>query len=384
MAHQPRVHRLSVHTWVLVMTMAIFWVALGAIFVPRALTYDFLDYYSGGRLLLEGAGDRLYDPAAQLDAQRSLFPQLPVLVPFVRPPFYAAFLALFALLPLTKSFVVWLLLQVVVYAVCINWGRRKWGSAAVVFAAIFLPTPLGIASGQDCAFFLAIIIGVLILESQGRDLAAGAILGLGLVKFNLFVLWPVALLLQKRWRLVAGAAAVVAVEIILSLALVGRSGMFDYVRLLRTGDINPSQHLMVNVYSLALNFGLHSAAAVVLLTVVVLSLASILAWNSSFSSCVAAACLGSLLISPHALGYDATLLLPVLWSVLFESKSAPAKILAVFLCSPVPYLLNLADSPWSSTTPVALLALLSVLAWQNWKSASKLGPAAPPALEVLR
>ena len=191
---------------------------------------------------------------------------------------------------------------------------------------MYLPTALGIAHGQDCVLVLAIVLGVYALANRRRNFLSGVILGAGLIKFHLFLLWPVMLLIQRRWRMLAGASAAVAVEGLVSLALAGPSGIAKYVALLRMTDLrhlSPSPELMINVRGLALNVGLvkpgiDRIVVTGLLTALAVILTAAACWRAPLWRAVAAASAGSLLVAPHVYGYDAGLLLAGLWLAMFE------------------------------------------------------------------
>jgi len=353
------------HIWIIVVVMAILWFALGARIVPQARQHDFLNLYAGGTMALHGPFHQIYNPDAQLQTERQFVPQLPALVPFVRPPFYALALTALAAIPFRWALGAWLALQVTAYVAVLAWGKSRWGPDALLFGAIFLPAALGIASGQDCVFMVAIVAGVVALQERAKETAAGAVLALGLIKFHLFVAWPLILLVQKRWRMLFGGAVVALAEILLSFFLVGSSGLADYVDLLRNPGIarlSPSPELMINVHALTLNLGGNQVYLRLLLVMSVLGLAIAVSLRAPFRNAVLAASVASLLVSPHVYGYDAALLLPSLCFVLFETRSTLPKLLAVFLCSPIPYLLNLAGFPWRMTTPLCLILLLLFLA----------------------
>jgi hypothetical protein len=364
-ARENRLKPVPPHLWIVLVILAVFWFALGSRIVPQAKQHDFLNLYSGGTLAARGSLRQIYQPEVQLATERGLVPGLPELVPFVRPPFYALALGAFAEIPYSRAFAVWLGLQIAVYVALLAWAKSRWGPQALLFGAMFLPAALGIASGQDCVFMLAIIVGVIALEGRGREAAAGAVLALGLIKFHLFVAWPVILLVQKRWRMLAGAAAVTAGEILLSWLLVGSSGLADYVSLLGNQGIarlSPSRELMINVQALTLNLGEDNAYLRLLLVLSVMSLAVMVSLRAPFRSAVVAATTASILVSPHVYGYDAALLLPSFCLVLFETRATLPRLLAVFLCSPIPYLLNLAAFPWRLATSLGLILFLLLLA----------------------
>jgi hypothetical protein len=190
-----------------------------------------------------------------------------------------------------------------------------------------------------------------------------------LIKFHLFILWPLALLLQKRWRMLAGACAAVTAELLVSLALAGPAGMAKYFALLRMSGLrhlSPSPELMINVGGLALNLGVESIAATGLLMAAAVILTAAACWRAPLWRAVAAASAGSLLVAPHVYGYDAGLLLAGLWLAMFESgtqrESRFPRIAATVFLTPLPLLLGLAGPPWAAATPLALLAFLASLA----------------------
>lgn len=248
----------------------------------------------------------------------------------------------------------------------------------MTFGALFLPTALGIASGQDCVLMLAVVMAVYVLADCRNNFASGAVLGLGMIKFHLFLLWPVAMLLQKRWRMLAGASVTIAGELLLSLILAGPGGLMSYYELLQKKDIehlNPSPELMINVHSLALNFGADNWIARALLIAVVIVLVAIACWRTPLWRWIAAASTGSLLVPPHVYGYDAGLLLAPIWFIIFVSTDKWIRIAATLACTPIPYLMTLAGMPWAATTPMVLLSLLAILALRNFPKRTPQNPA---------
>jgi hypothetical protein len=358
------------HAVLAVLAFCAFWVLLGSVVVEGARLHDFLNLYTGASLAHDGAFTTLHAPGVQMERELKYAPQLPEVIPFVRPSFYALFLAPLAWLPFGTAFWSWLAVQAMVLVGTWAWAFRRWGADALIFGSMYLPTALGIAHGQDCVLMAALVLGVYSLARRKQHFLSGAVLGLGLIKFHLFLLWPLALLVQKRWRMLAGASAAVAAELLLSLALAGPTGMARYYALLRMNDLrelSPSPELMINVRSLALNLGIDSPAATGILTLAVVVLTVAACWRAPLWRVVAAASAGSLLAVPHVYGYDAGLLLIGLWLAMFESgtqqESKWPRITATVLFTPLPLLLGLAGSPWSAATPLALLAFLTSLAF---------------------
>ncbi len=353
--------RIPLQTWAAVLAFCLIWVGLGSVIVPGARKHDFLNLYTGASLALQGNFAHLHSPQVQLNRERQYVPALPTLVPFVRPPFYALILAPLALLPFGLAFWIWLALQSALLFGCWAWALARWGPDALIFGALYLPTALGIASGQDCVVMLAILIATYALSEKGRPFTSGAALGLGLIKFHLFLLWPLALLIQKRWRMTLGACAAVAAESLVSLLLSGPSGIAEYFRLLRNKNIerlSPSPELMIDVHGMALNFGMSNLVVRGILVGLVILLVAAACWKAPLWKWMAAASTGSLLVAPHVYGYDAGLLLVSIWLAIFMSTDKWTRIAATLICTPIPFLLNLAGTPWAAATPVALLLFL--------------------------
>ena len=357
--------RVSLTVWVVVAGMCVFWGLLGSLMLPAARSHDFLNLYTGARLALEGRFAEMHEPAVQLAEERKIYPELGTLVPFVRPSFYSLVLAPLGLLPYGTAFAAWIALQTVLLLGAWAWAWRRFGGDALVFSAMFLPGPLGIASGQDCAVLLALLAGAYELERRGRDKAAGAVLALMLVKFHLVLLWPVALLVQRRWRMLAGFCAAAAVEVAACLALGGWPGAESYVRLLLNKDLDrlsPTPEFMISVQGLAANLGIEgvwfpAAFGACVCAVLVWALRGAPAWRM-----FVLAPLASLLVVPHVYGYDAALLLVPVWLAIFEGSWPPGRIAATLFATPVPFGFALAGKPYSVVASVSLAAFFLIQA----------------------
>lgn len=360
--------RVPLQTWAAVLGFTVLWVALGSKIVPGARQHDFLNLYTGASLALDGNFAHMHSPDVQLTRERKFVPKTDALVPFVRLPFYALILAPLALLPFGVAFWVWLGLQSAILIGCWIWAFRRWGPDALVFGALYLPTALGIAHGQDCVVMLVIVILTYSLADRQKDFASGAALGLGLIKFHLFLLWPVALLVQKRWRMLAGACAGVAAELLVSLLLAGPGGLVEYFQLLRKKDIehlNPSPELGISVHALAINLSADNLIVRGLLVAGVVLLVAIACRRAPVWRWVAAASTGSLLVAPHVYGYDAGLLLASLWLAIFVSTDKWTRIAATLVTTPIPFLMTLAGSPWAAASPLALLLFLGNVSFRT-------------------
>jgi len=346
-----------------VVGLSAMWIALGSQILPSARSHDFLNIYTGASLAREGRFADLHDPEVQLARERRIFPQLGSLVPFVRPGFYAAFLMPLALLPYGPAFVVWIAAQSALLLACWAWIWRRFGPDALVFAALFLPCPLGIASGQDCVIMLALFILAFELAARSRWFAAGAALALMLMKFHLILLWPVALLVERRWRMLAGFCATALALVAIWVALGGMGSLRLYAALLRNKSLDhlsPSPELTISFQGLLANLGIEArwASALLIGAAILVFLWCVRAaplWRLFAITAVA-----SLWIVPHVYGYDASLLLLPILLTIFRSANPASRIAATLLSTPIPFGFALAGRPWAivSSASVAIFLLL--------------------------
>ena len=354
--------------WVIVAGMCILWMLFGMVMLPGAKGHDFLNLYTGASLAREGRFAELHNSAVQLEREQVYYPKRTFLVPFVRPVFYAVFLSPLASLSFDHAFVVWVALQSALLLACWAWGFHRFGLNALVFGSLYLPAPLGIGTGQDCVVMLALLAVAYELAERKRFFASGATLALMLIKFHLIVLWPVALLLQRRWRMLCGYCAAAAVEVAITLALGGVRGARQYLALLQDKSLerlSPSPELMVNYQGLLENLGISSfwiAALMlgILITVFVLTVREAPLWRMFSLTALA-----SLFVAPHVYAYDATLLLVPVFLVTAYSARPLNRIAATLFSTPLPFGFALAGKPYALVASASLLVLLLLVASES-------------------
>ncbi len=360
--------RIPVSTAAVALALCGLWVTLGSRILPAARKHDFLNLYTGGSLALSGRFADLHDIDVQLERERRFVPDLPQLVPFVRPLFYALALAPIAAMPYDVAFTVWIALQSALLLACWIWGRRRFGPDAFIFAALFLPGPLGVASGQDCVVMLALLIVAFELNERGRDVFSGAVLGLMLLKFHLVLLWPVAMIAQRRWRMLAGFVAAGAIEAAISVSLGGIGGARLYVALLQNKSLDrlsPSPELMISYQGFFANLGTESRWLAALLIAVVVAILIVSVRNGPATRMFILAPLASLIVVPHVYGYDAAMLTVPILLTIFKAKRKLSRISATLFSTPLPFGFALADKPWAIIASSSLLAFFAIAAFDR-------------------
>ena len=363
--------RLPLGTLVFVVVLSIFWVVQGTVTYQRARHHDFLSFYTGATLVRQAQAEELYDLDAQRLIQESLAPANEDVIPFIRPSYYALILAPLSFLPFGAAFWAWIVFQTMLLFGCWAWAGRYFGWDAMIFGAIYFPTAAGVTNAQDCVFLLAIGIGAYVLAERKRDYWSGLVLGLGLIKFHLFFLLPLVVLIQKRFRMFAGYCAAGIIAFGIFLVLGGFGGVEKYISFLRRDDLewlSPAPELMINIQSVAANLGLHSPWASALLIALVAAITVFGARQVSLWRGLSVALLGSVLITPHAYAYDAAILLLPIWLVLFRSKNPVLRVTAATLAVPLPFLSFLFGPPWTVIPALTIFAFLCILAWDNHRT----------------
>lgn len=181
--------------------------------VSGAVLPDYLAHWTGGRIVLAGGGEGLYDPLVQSAVQVAALGPTSRLAYFVSPPPVAVAYLPLALLDYGASAAVWAALSAAVLAGCLlalrlvapSLMRRRGGLVVLVLLASAPVLELS-GGGQDSAMVLGVWLGGLELLRRRSDLLAGMVLGLGVLKPQLVVLVPLLLLLTRRRAALAGFA----------------------------------------------------------------------------------------------------------------------------------------------------------------------------------
>ena len=351
---------------------------------------DYMTYQTAARIVLEARGDCLYTVACQSRAQRDLIGEEPSFshgaLPFNSPPWLAALVVPLGPLPLAVAFTLFALLALA--ALCLAVWRLAWGGAGTRLVATLLvltawPTVMAAIRGQS-TLLVAGLLGLSMASSLGRHtLRAGAYLGLAALKPTLMPVLAVRLLVERRWRTLAVAAAVVGGLIILAAVVVSPKAVTDYPKYLldlAQADSATGVHVeqMINWRGAALRLGAEHtllASAGVMLTLGLTGAAWWWARRSPRASALGAAIslVATPLVIPHANQHEAILaMLGVLLAVTaieeLRSRLAVAAITMQGLLWIGPALSEQTDA-WLLF--IGLLTCLGVLAALAWRERSR-------------
>jgi hypothetical protein len=363
-----RIDTRRISSWGAVVLMIAFWCVLAPPLIRSAWHDDFLCWYIGGKLAWSGDFHHMYDPAAQWSVQQKVLPEEPILSVFPRPPIFAALMAPLAALPYRTAFILWLTIQVALLAVCFLWAWRKFGDDALVWGALSGPAFFGIACGQDTSLLLALASAGYVLAERGHNRAAGAIWALMLIKFNLVLALPLAMLATRRWRMLQGFSLVASSVATFSALILGSDGLRLYFQMLSSNvfpKLNPSSALMINLQSLAAHLGINGVAFLAPATIMVLAVGWIALRQAPMWRWLSVALVVSLLVAPHVYAYNGTLLLLPTWFAIFLSPFRWTKIAAGIYTMPLLFLLRLLGEHGAIITPLCLLGMLAALAAES-------------------
>ncbi len=352
------------------------WIAMTAMFTIQG--GDFPASYTGAKIASQGRFSEMHDVHVQAQVQEEFAPGRPT-VYFVRPHVYAALLSPLALLDLRPAFFAMAAVQGLVLLSVAIWAYRRFGGDAVILMACFPVGILAIGFGQDPVLYLGLAVLSYALYERGHLLGSGFALGCVFIKPHLLLLYPIVLVIQKRWRMLAGFAIGGAAEAAISLALGGLQGARTYVDFLKAqqGYLTPNPEHMINLQGLLVNVNGENTLVWASLAVVVLGAVVWIARQGEWWQALAAAQAGSILISPHIFMYDgAMLLLPALL-LYFRSTSRAARIAAVVFLMPLGFFSHMADKPWSIFPAIAVLAVLATTWWETIAPAAQRVDARP-------
>ncbi len=340
---------------------------------------DFHTYLAAAAVGLQQGWPHLYDQALVAVQQKQLVPSQPS-QPFLSPPTVAWLVAPLTVFPYWAAFGIWALFTFLTFAIALLWsgvssGMSRWVLAAAALAPWWVAHAISL--GQVVPLVAAGVVVAWRLLREDKDIAAGLVLAVILLKPNTAILVPFALLAAGRYRAFVawlGAGGVIAVVALLVLGLHGVAGYADQL----------SDPLPGGADSLTLKGALGASgitAAVLRLIIVALVLASAYRLRGASGLALPLGVVGSLVVAPYLHASDLCLLAAAAWLV-WEERSALAWRVAIaagwVLASPFLYLIGLSPglTRWPLIESILLLALI-VAAWQPLTAAADLRTRAP-------
>jgi hypothetical protein len=322
---------------------------------------DFLSFWAAGRLVLHGHPSLAYNINVH-GYMENVIAQIGGSMPFPYPPPFLALVTPFALLSFPAGLILWVVLTAAFFAIVSSRVvplRYAFSNAAALIDLII---------GQSGFLFAGIfILGLTLISSA--PFVAGVVLGTLIMKPQLALLLPVAMLAGREWRVIAGAILSAAALLLFGLILFGPKSYLGfwnilpvYVDMLR--DNREPWNELASPFALARFAGIPQNPALVIHAVVALGAAAATAraWWLKLDERVPILAAASMLMSPYFYTYDALLIVvPIGWLV--KQRCHPLFIAFVWFCCFIPIITYF--SPWigpnfNSIAAVACLCILHV------------------------
>lgn len=364
------------------------WLGLAVVAIALALNLaqrrvptgiDFHTYLAAATVGLHQGWSHLYDQPLVAVAQKMLVPGQWA-QPFLSPPAVAWLVAPLTVFPYWIAYGVWAVFTFACLAAALAWsgvstGISRW--IAVIGALAPWWVLHAVILGQVVPLVAAGVVVAWRLMRDDREIAAGVLLSVILLKPNTAILVPVALLAAGRYRVLAGWVAASGLLAVTALLLIGPHGVSIYLNQL-------SAPLPRGADALTLKGALDASGAVAAaLRVLILGMVLATAYRlrSSPSLVVPIGIVGSLIVSPYLHASDLCLLSAAAWMVWEERDVVPWRAaLAVGWVAASPFLFLTNTGPslnrWPLIEWVLLLALV-VAAWRPFTRTADLRTRAP-------
>jgi hypothetical protein len=232
-APEVREGRAGVVFGALFLLLPVVMMACSLAFVRKA---DFSCFYPSGLIVRQGHAAKLYDMDEQLRVQEQVLGRKGVLIN-PHPPMQAILFAPLSLLSYRGAYVAWGMINVLLWVLFVYLLRNYSGVKDrplryLLLGCMFPPLWIALVMGQFSLIVLVAFTLALVCMKREQDYLAGLGLSLGLLKFTALLPFAAILLLRRKWKFIAGFSTGAALQGLLSLAVVGWSGVVSYVRLL--------------------------------------------------------------------------------------------------------------------------------------------------------
>lgn len=286
---------------------------------------DFLAYYSAGKMVNSRRANLIYDTKElytyQAEYRRGTRPflNLPIVVlPFI----------FLSKLPLSTAYVLFELLSFTLLTYCIYVLNKMYRFTDLrKFLLLTLPSiAIVLGVGQISMIILLSVTLTYFFQKRGKEFLAGIFLGLIIIKFQFLLLVPFVLILSKdRLKLLFGLILTASSLVIASFLLYGGNFIGAYFKMFKNlggyfweGTNNHGISIVSLSFMVPSNKLLYSIAFLIFLCVSVYLYSS--QKTKGYDQLYLTALIGSIVLAPYALIYDAVLLLPLVSRVLSKDN----------------------------------------------------------------
>lgn len=299
----------------------------GAQIISGRLGGDFPAFYGAARTVLSGTLTDLYKPTRQAASQKDLYgSESEGFLPFAYPPFFAILCAPLALLPYRPAFFIFAMLNVGFFLLAMR-SFRSWNQdlgiyseAALALCIFYYPIFRSLINGQNTALTLMLLAFSIKYTHQEKFATAGLFWGLLAYKPQLGLPFTGLLLVSRRYKLFGWAMLSVLMQFLLVCIFYGTSWVAEWLAFIGWFSTNYGSHnnqTSIGLISflkaiLGSDSTIASYTGLILFSIILVFICHIWikgdrATDIHIQTGLTVPCI--LLISPHALYYDAGLLL---------------------------------------------------------------------------
>lgn len=285
---------------------------------------DFPAFYSAGTIVADGDIDRLWDPVTQAAAQEELLGDEDGFIMFPYAPHVAGAYRGLAELPYRTAYVVHTAIMVGFLVAALHLLRPlvraidRWFWLSLATVATAYPVFVGIGGGQNTALTLFLVAAIWRALADDREELAGVAAAVLLFRPQYALPLIGLFLLGRHWRAVATASIGAVVVWGLNAALFGPAWLTTWLRevqplLEADAEVNALNEIAPIGFLHAL-LGTDSEVALVAGGAVSVAVVATLAWtwwrrHLDVGARMAVTTAGLLLVGPHTIYYDSSLLL---------------------------------------------------------------------------
>ena len=330
------------------------------ILYTKPIAMDFLSYWSASRLVLTHHLASVYTLEAHHAVEETIAPIKNGWLPFAYPPPFLMVVAPLSLAPFWLAFFIWIAATAMIYALAV--GRN----GALPYAMAHPSVLANFLIGQN-GFLTTSIMAIGLRVLARRPLVGGAILGLLVIKPQLALVLPFAMIAGRQWKAIAGGVLSATMALLAAFLLFGWTaykGFLSMLPVFTTGMANsqwPWNELASVFASLRFLGAPQPVALAVQATVAVVALALVCrAWWIDLDGKAPMVAAATLLVPPYLFTYDALLLvIPMLW--LIERQRHLWVIPIAWLLCLLPIATYFDYYPGPNTVPLAALLCMWAL-----------------------
>jgi alpha-1,2-mannosyltransferase len=292
---------------------------------------DFINVWTGGKLIAVRDYATLYTPQAFSAFQESIFGKLDLHV-FSYPPTAFPIASFFSLLPYPVAVALWLIGTSMLFL----WAAKPWWpqNSGPFWLAILTPAALVNLWIGNYGFVFGAIFLLAFRRLDDRPVLAGAIIGLFAMKPQLAVLIPLVLLIRRDWHAIISAAASTVAMILASGVIYGWSAWHEFLTRATGKQVSVIDahgaffgKMSASAATAILDLGGGWTTAIIgqcLLAALGIGLVSVAAWRRVRTDRLAlllATC--TFLVLPYSINYDLVVVCIGAWVVMANSTNAP-------------------------------------------------------------